>query len=346
MYRILIVDDEPIILKGLQVLIQQSELPISSIRMAANGQEALERMEEELPDFIFSDVRMPVMDGLELCKRIQEMDADVQTVVISGYGDFEYARQCVGYGVKEYLLKPVSKGQLHELLAKLAKGKSKRRQSGYLSIAKMDRWLEQFEQAVYFLEKDTLERLLDEWEQEIEGYQLQRAQYVELVEQFDHLLMKKLKARSVNIAVVPLQLRQDCSAEAACKRFRDHISETFRSLEKMRKGKVKDPVEEAKLYIEQNLRSEVSLEEVADMIGIHPNYFSLLFKQMTGETFIQYRIRCRMNQAKKMLGMQHIRITDISYEVGYADHSHFTKMFKKMEGLSPSEYRMKKLGIQ
>ena len=72
--------------------------------------------------------------------------------------------------------------------------------------------------------------------------------------------------------------------------FADGIRETLCFLQKRRKGKLKDPIEEVKKYIEQNLGSEISLEEVAELLGLHPNYFSVMFKQMTGETFVQYRI--------------------------------------------------------
>ena len=103
-----------------------------------------------------------------------------------------------------------------------------------------------------------------------------------------------------------------------------------------RKGKLKDPVEEAKQYIETHLAEEVSLEEVAGRIGLNASYFSQLFKQSTQETFVQYRTRRRMEKAKKLLAQPHYRITDISGEVGYADHPHFTKTFKKHTGLLPS----------
>ncbi|MNF97535.1 HTH-type transcriptional activator Btr [compost metagenome] len=119
----------------------------------------------------------------------------------------------------------------------------------------------------------------------------------------------------------------------------------LQDLKSKRKGKQKDPVEEAKQYMEKHLAEEVSLEEVAEFIGLNPSYFSQLFKQNTQETFVQYRTRRRMEKAKKLLQQPHWRITDISGEVGYADHPHFTKTFKKYEGCLPSEYRQR-MGIR
>lgn len=346
MYRILIVDDEPMILKGLTVFIQQSGISVSSIRMAANGRDALQAIEEELPDFVFTDIRMPVMDGLSLCERIAGMEYPIQTVVISGYDDFTYAQACMAYGVKEYLLKPIAKRQLCDTLQRLVqRAATIKPAAAYLSVAKMNEWLDRFEQAIYFMNRPQVQELLQTWEEEITTYQMQEMQKVEMLEEFHSLLMKKLRAKDVNIELQELlSLEPAILYERAYQQFTSSIDQTLENLYRKRKGKPKDPIEEVKLYIEHNLASEVSLDEVADLLGLHPNYFSVMFKQMTGETFIKYRTKRRMEYAKRMLSEEQHRITDISYAVGYADHSNFTKTFKKYEGISPSEYRQK-LGI-
>ncbi|MWV46446.1 response regulator [Paenibacillus sp. HJL G12] len=346
MYRVLIVDDEPMILKGLTVFLQQSGIGTASIRSASNGEEALAAIREELPDFVFTDIRMPIMDGLALCARIAEMDQQIQTVVVSGYDDFTYAQTCISYGVREYLLKPISKRDLQDTLRKLIqRAEAAKPASSYLSVAKMDEWLEDMEQAVYYMNREHAQEQLRIWEREIADFHLQDAQKSEMLVELHVLLMKKLKARDVNIELRPLPgLERELPFHTAYGQFAGSILETMENLYRRRKGKLKDPIEEVKMYIEQNLGSEVSLEEAAELLGLHPNYFSVMFKQMTGETFIQYRTKRRMEHAKRMLGEERYRITDISYAVGYADHSNFTKTFKKYEGISPSEYRQK-LGI-
>jgi two-component system response regulator YesN len=167
----------------------------------------------------------------------------------------------------------------------------------------------------------------------------------ELLSDLMELLVIKLNNRGVHSfeAVVPLVVHED--PLIAFSSFEEHIHMLLDSLKQKRKGRAKDPMEEAKKYIETHLSREIPLEEVADQLGLNASYFSQLFKQMTGETFVQYRIRKRMDKAKKLLELPHYRIIDISYEVGYADHPHFTKTFKKYTGLSPSEYR-DKLGIK
>jgi two-component system response regulator YesN len=348
MLKVLIVDDEPVIRKGLQKLIRQSQQHADmAIFAAENGEEALQAIAAERPDFIFTDIRMPKMDGLELCRRIAELESDTQVVIISGYGDFEYAQKCLSYGVKEYLLKPVSRSQLEAVLAKLIEQWNKKRSSSFVSVARLERWVELLEEAVWTLQTDALEALLHEGSQEITAYGLTLPQQRELLGECFSLLLKKLDARDVFPAAAQAagpDFASDEDGETFGK-FREAVLHLCGQLRAKRKGKLKDPVEEAKTYIEQHIAAEVSLEEVAEQLGLNPSYFSQLFKQTTGETFVQYRTRRRMEKAKKLLESPHYRITDISYEVGYSDHPHFTKTFKKVTGYSPSEYRQK-LGIE
>jgi two-component system, response regulator YesN len=346
MIKILIVDDEPIIRLGLEKLIRQS--PDGSryqIRSAADGEEALYMIGLEQPDYLFTDIRMPKIDGLELCRRLAESGTEIQMVVVSGYGDFEYARQSMSYGVRDYVLKPVVKAQLFEVLAKLKASTALRERSDYLSVAKLDEWADRMDAAVWMLDREELKRIADGWRQEYDSHRLTRQQRTELLNQLLALMLKKLAARGFQPAGgSTLQEDSVDSAADLFQLFEARLTGLLEELKLRRKGKPRDPVEAAKAYIDSRLTEEVTLEEVADMLGLNPSYFSQLFKQTTGETFVHYRIRMRMEKAKLLLAMPHYRITDVSYEVGYADHPHFTKTFKKVTGLSPSEYRSS-LGI-
>ena len=92
-------------------------------------------------------------------------------------------------------------------------------------------------------------------------------------------------------------------------------------------------------YIRQNFRKDISLEEVARTVGISPYYFSKLFKQGTGENFIEYLTRTRMRQACVCLRNPDYSIKQICAMVGYSDPNYFSRIFKKYEGVNPSEYR-------
>ncbi len=345
MYRVLIVDDEPVIRRGLSKIIEQFDAAVTSVRSSENGIQALDMIRVEQPHFIFTDIRMPRMDGLSLCERVSKDYPDIQIVVISGYSDFQYAQKSLIYGVKDYLLKPITKKQVQGVVQKLIANLTK---SGnppvYLSMVKLDDWVERMEDAIWSLQSKHLDELMILLRMEFQSYKFDFQQKCELLNEYYGILIKKLNMRDVFPFVSDLDLRDSIDGADAFERFEGNITHLIDDLRVKRKGKTKDPIEEAKNYIEHHLAKEVSLEEVADVLGLNASYFSQLFKQMTGETFVQYRIKRRMEKAKKLLESAHYRITDISYEIGYGDHPHFTKTFKKYTGLSPSEYR-RKLGI-
>ncbi|TDF96573.1 response regulator transcription factor [Paenibacillus piri] len=345
MFTILIADDEPMIRKGLQKLIQQSGQPVASLRTAENGADALQQIREERPDFLFTDIRMPKMDGLELCRQVAELELDIHVVVVSGYNDFEYAQKCLSYGVKEYLLKPISKKTVDAVMVKLAIMHAKRQPQTFVSVQRLETWVANAEEAIWSLKHDALQELLNQARSEINGYRMRLHQLSELLGEISELLNRRLNIRDIFSFTKRLELQDVTNEEEAWSRFEASLQLLFQELKQRRKGKLKDPVEEAKHYIEDHLAEEVSLEEVAERIGLNASYFSQLFKQATKETFVQYRTRRRIEKAKKLLAQPHYRITDISGEVGYADHPHFTKTFKKYTGVLPSEYRSQ-LGIE
>ncbi|PZE22581.1 response regulator [Paenibacillus xerothermodurans] len=344
MYRIMIADDEPMIRKGLQKLIQQSGQPIASLRLAENGIDALNQIRESCPDFLFTDIRMPKMDGLELCRHTAELDPDIQIVVVSGYNDFEYAQRCLSYGVKEYLLKPISKKTVEAALEKLVYLHSKHTSPAFVSVHRLEEWVGEAEAAIWSLNHETLVKVVQQARVEISSHRLRLHQLIDLLDEFTVLLFKRLHSRDIFLFTERAPLHAADDEDSAWSQFQARLVLFFDELRMKRRGKLKDPVEEAKLYIEAHLAEEVSLEDVAERIGLNASYFSQLFKQSTRETFVQYRTRRRMEKAKKLLAQPHYRITDISGEVGYADHPHFTKTFKKYAGCLPSEYR-NKLGI-
>ncbi|MFS0723414.1 response regulator transcription factor [Paenibacillus sp. 1P07SE] len=111
MSRLLFVDDEPVILNSM-VANDWAAIGIESVYKAATGFEAVELMERVAIDIVVTDIRMPGMDGLQLCKYVQEHHPQTKCILLSGYGEFEYAKQAIVYGTANYLLKPVSDEEL------------------------------------------------------------------------------------------------------------------------------------------------------------------------------------------------------------------------------------------
>lgn len=106
MFNLLIVDDEELELEGIRFLIERMRLPfITSV--ARNGKEALQVIQNNLPDIVLTDIKMPFMDGLELCAWIKERHRNLPVIILSAYGDVPYLQRAIHLKADEYLLKPV-----------------------------------------------------------------------------------------------------------------------------------------------------------------------------------------------------------------------------------------------
>lgn len=126
-YRVLLADDEEEIRTGISRKIDWTALGFALVGEAGNGEEALELAEQLCPDVVLTDIKMPFMDGLELCRRLRQSLPAAKLVVFSGFDDFEYARQAVGMGVSEYILKPINAPELAQVLTKLREQLDKQR---------------------------------------------------------------------------------------------------------------------------------------------------------------------------------------------------------------------------
>ncbi|SHK00879.1 two-component system, response regulator YesN [Geosporobacter subterraneus DSM 17957] len=127
MIRVLVADDEARICKLIIKLIDWDKNDMQVIGTASNGIEALELIERENPDIIITDIRMPGYDGLEMIERAKKIKSDLEFIIISGYGEFEYAKKAIEFGVKDYLLKPINKDDLLKALLKVGEGVKKKK---------------------------------------------------------------------------------------------------------------------------------------------------------------------------------------------------------------------------
>ncbi len=116
MYKVMIVDDEPLILKGLRAIIDWQQLGLQITSQAASGEQAMEAFLEEETDIIITDIRMPGMSGLELIETVRSIDPGVKFIVLSGYDDFQYVKEGMKYGIENYLLKPIDVEELEATL--------------------------------------------------------------------------------------------------------------------------------------------------------------------------------------------------------------------------------------
>ena len=121
MYKVLLVDDETLIREAISENIQWEEMGFSFMGACENGKQAIEAIEKEQPDLLLTDINMPFVDGMELTKFVYENYPDTKVIIISGFDEFEYAKNAVKYQVLEYILKPITPMEFSETLLRVKK---------------------------------------------------------------------------------------------------------------------------------------------------------------------------------------------------------------------------------
>jgi len=120
--------------------------------------------------------------------------------------------------------------------------------------------------------------------------------------------------------------------ESFFKRINHHIQQKRASLNHQL-------VEEIRQYLDENFAADITLSAMANRYNISPSYLSLLFTERTGKNFIDYLTERRIKKAKELLKHTDMKIYEVSNAVGYKDSFYFSNCFKKIAGMSPSEYR-------
>lgn len=117
--KVFLVDDEVVIREGIRESFPWDETPYTLVGEAPDGEMALPMIRDTNPDIVITDIKMPFMDGIELCRMLRTQMPWIGIIILSGYDEFEYARQCLQLGVMEYLLKPIDSEELRKNLDKV-----------------------------------------------------------------------------------------------------------------------------------------------------------------------------------------------------------------------------------
>lgn len=120
MLKVLLVDDEPLAIEGMKNIIKWEKIGYKICGVAEDGEEAISIIRKTKPDVVVTDIRMPVLDGLELISLVKKrIDSNIKFIILSGYSEFEYAKKAMEFGVKHYLLKPVFEEEMQQVLLEL-----------------------------------------------------------------------------------------------------------------------------------------------------------------------------------------------------------------------------------
>ena len=138
-YKVLLVDDEEEVRNAIEQRINWEELGFEVIGKAQNGVKAMEIAEKLQPDVVITDIKMPYMNGLELARNLKEENPGVRILILTGFDEFEYAKEAVHLEIEEYILKPINANELSECLKRLKNVLDKEREEK-LNVRKLEQY--------------------------------------------------------------------------------------------------------------------------------------------------------------------------------------------------------------
>ena len=239
MYKVMIVDDEDIIVNGLSRAMPWAQYHCEVIATASDGIGAQAKIRELHPDILFTDIYMPGADGLAMLAAVRSEFPAMQVTILSGYPDFEYAQKAIQLGVVRYVLKPSKFSELEAALAAMT-----------------------------------------------ENLRAGGAEAPEEVPAAQNFILQNAMA-----------------------------------------------------YISEHYAEKLTLTEVAEKVYVSQWHLSKLISKNTNQGFSDLLNGVRIHYAKELLRDPAMKIWEISEAVGFADVTHFSRIFKKVEGMSANEYR-------
>lgn len=349
MFTVITVDDEPIVKKVLQKLLPESG-QFQIVAEAEDGLEALKLVRALSPDLLISDIRMPVMDGLELAEALYNERIMPEMLFLSGYDDSSYVRRAMPFGVKEYLLKPLDPVMLTESLQRVVNrivAKQQIEVENARLLTACNNTAVKLASNIEELQADVVRTLLHEFCQQLAADELAPVLVQKILSDLWGLTSSILAERSSSpLPAYPEMLKRPHHPETLKQQFMEHILQSIEERKLKRNWGSYRQVRKIAEYLDRNYASpSLSLQQLADHFGISPSYVSRSFKEELGVSFSSYLTNLRMEQAKTLLCNPEYKTYAIATQVGYTDLPHFTKSFKKFTGLSPSDYR-KRLGAR
>lgn len=529
MYKILLADDEGIVLDSLKFIISKNFGESCIIRTAKSGRQVIELSQEFVPDIAFVDIQMPGIKGIDAIREVRTFNKKCQFIIMSAYDKFQFAQEAINLGVIEYLTKPASREKIVATLEKAMKNidldRSKRSQdlmirekleavvplieNGFINQLLFQEdfapYLDRYQELLNFhedygwimtleygdsLEDGTMENpvgstvhlqkyhlafreIIKEffptsiigpvmashvsvfiphkaseisYEERIHDIESSRNMVRKLKKQIDlkfrcgignlypiteqnksyeestRSLRADNKSSVVHLKDIKMELeyepdypadleaqlfdsvRKGDSSNAgrianqffdwmlqnysdypqsirtkalefviwaerelflkgavpygflcrkdyldtilACSTYEElrhwylrKIGDAADKVSQAKEEKETSLIGKAKQYIQQNFSKELPLEEVSRYVDLSPYYFTKLFKEETGQTFVEYLTELRIRRAKEMLRNPSSSIKEICIEAGYSDPNYFSRIFKKVTGMTPTEYR-------
>ncbi|PHD76710.1 DNA-binding response regulator [Bacillus sp. AFS043905] len=377
--KALIVDDEFNVRDVIRHLGQWETHGITILLEAKNGHEAKSLIEKECPEIIFTDVKMPGMGGIELIEWLDSISYPGKVIFITGYNDYSYMRKAIQHRSFDYLLKPIEYEAFNHTLEKSVQAwKDDFEHAEVLEDVKKLR-RNQLATAICLGDRsDSIS--LAEFLPESEGYMLTLLSFYQMhnpdlyIQKLsDELTDRKLGnafslQTDLNLCLVitirdqwlsveewisqefdiPVRLVTEeqvetlsdirTSFQALQKKLEE---QNFRSIHRLDEIDAARRMEDMVSYVDMYYMEDLSLEKLSNVFFLSREHISRKYKQETGMTLSKYITELRISQAKSWLKQKDKSIYSISTMLGYQDEIYFSKLFKKVVGMTPFEFRNK-----
>ncbi|GKX68142.1 response regulator transcription factor [Inconstantimicrobium mannanitabidum] len=347
MYKVMIVDDMEIIriqLKRLKVWGVVSDFEI--VDEARNGHEALIKLQTNTVDLIITDIRMPMVDGVELLEQVMKKKLASCVVLLSEYSEFEYARKGLVLGAFDYLVKPINSNDIRQLLdrAKLLiseKKEEEKKLKEYNPLLDVAQILELLESGttVENLAHSIFDKLVLEHFDKIRMHHFITEFFQAVLEAINNNMPWFIKFADLS-CIKTLKLYNATSLEELRDIYISCIKDLEVQIMYLYLGKSYGSlINEVSIFILNNVENEITLSTIATYMHMNKNYLCEIFKKKTRMSLLEYIIKVKIERAKKMLRECEDRAYEIADKLGYKDPEYFSKLFKKCSGMSPTEYR-------
>lgn len=307
MIRIMVADDEMLERAVLCKILKKNLESRCVVFQAENGREALDVYEEQKIQIAVLDIEMPGINGIEVAEQIRRKDKECCIIFLTAFDEFAYAKKAITVRALDYLLKPYEEQELMlvvEEAVRLAEEQEKGHEAAQgMRKAAGTSWGE--EPGREYLDGQ-------------EGHE----------ESGNSRIQKAGKGKDLN--------GQEEHEESGNGPGTEEMPEG--DFENSRLLGVKEMIER---FIRENYMYDISMQDLAHTMNYSDAYFCKLFKQCFGRNFISYLTEYRVDAAKKLLEDPMGNIKEIGRAVGYGDSNYFTKVFRRVTGVSPTEYRVR-----
>lgn len=367
LFDVLLVDDEPYVREGIKNLIDWKKCGFNLCGEADNGEKAIGLAVELSPHVIITDIKMPLMDGLELIKIVSQIaNGRIKFIILSGYNEFEFAKTAMQYNVKNYILKPIDEDELSQSLKKLyIEIESEMKFNILKNNIVFYEGTKDFPYNHEFVELTSIPALIEaiESNQENSIHSIIHSIYDKLytlnitsesvhtyINSFKNEIMKIMHQMGGNMEEIltdfPVQsievnkITSDESREAMI----DYSIKIAAYIEALRRSQSLGIIADIRNYILRNYQNKITLKSISEHFYINPVYLGQLFKKKLGISFNDYLSNLRVEEAKKLLRRKDMKVYEIAKGVGYNEPDYFISRFEKAVGMTPAQYRQKHLG--